>query len=251
MLFTIGIASLGAARVLVRKAGGYSLMVVGLGLGSFVRPHVSLMMLLAFGFAFLIGRRVTTDPKLTPSSVAKVAGLIVLIVVGGLLVQRAVSVLEVNDFSGSSIDTALNTNVIRSNEGNSAFAAANPRNPLGYVEATVTILFRPFPFEAHATDQLATSLEGLLMIGLFAVSWRRLATIPRHLRDMPYMTYAIVYLLIFIFAFGTMSNFGILARQRSQALPFVFVLLALPAVAHARREKPKRKTFSPRIPSKR
>ena len=29
------------------------------------------------------------------------------------------------------------------------------------------------------------------------------------------------------FAFGTISNFGILARQRSQALPFVFVLLAL------------------------
>ena len=28
-------------------------------------------------------------------------------------------------------------------------------------------------------------------------------------------------------AFGTISNFGILARQRTQALPFVFVLLAL------------------------
>ena len=41
------------------------------------------------------------------------------------------------------------------------------------------------------------------------------------------MTYAVVYLLIFFFAFGTISNFGILARQRSQAMPFVFVLLAL------------------------
>ena len=41
------------------------------------------------------------------------------------------------------------------------------------------------------------------------------------------MTYAVVYLLIFFFAFGTISNFGILARQRTQALPFVFVLLAL------------------------
>jgi hypothetical protein len=37
----------------------------------------------------------------------------------------------------------------------------------------------------------------------------------------------VVYLLIFFFAFGTISNFGILARQRTQALPFVFVLLAL------------------------
>ena len=39
------------------------------------------------------------------------------------------------------------------------------------------------------------------------------------------MTYAVVYLLMFFFAFGTIGNFGILARQRSQAMPFVFVLL--------------------------
>jgi hypothetical protein len=44
------------------------------------------------------------------------------------------------------------------------------------------------------------------------------------------MTYALVYLLVFFFAFGTIGNFGILARQRSQAMPFVFVILALPAV---------------------
>ena len=57
MLLTLGIASLGAARILVRRPGGYTLLVAGLLLGSFVRPHVSLMALLAFGVALLIGRR--------------------------------------------------------------------------------------------------------------------------------------------------------------------------------------------------
>jgi uncharacterized membrane protein len=47
------------------------------------------------------------------------------------------------------------------------------------------------------------------------------------LRSEPYVTYAIVYLLIFFFAFGTIGNFGILARQRTQAMPLLFVLLAL------------------------
>jgi hypothetical protein len=32
---------------------------------------------------------------------------------------------------------------------------------------------------------------------------------------------------MFIFGFGTIGNFGILARQRSQVMPFLFVLLAV------------------------
>ena len=250
MLFTLGVASLGAARVLVRRPGGYSLLVLGLFLGSFVRPHVSLMALLAFGVALLIGRRETTRRTIAPSSVAKVAGLVVLVVLGGLLVSRAASVLKVDDFSSKSINTALNTNVTQTDQGNSAFTPANPRNPIGYVEATATILFRPLPFEAKGIEQLVTACEGLFLLGLFAASWRRLARIPRHLRDTPYLTYAIVYLLIFFFAFGTMSNFGILARQRSQALPLVFVVLAMPAVEHVRTKKEKPR-YTPRLPSRR
>jgi hypothetical protein len=229
MLLTLGIASLGAARVLVRRPGGYTLLVAGLLLGSFVRPHVSLMALLAFGVALLVGRRDSSRSGITPSSVAKVAGLVILIAIGGVLASRAADVLDVNDFSGASINSALETNSGRTDEGGSTFSAANPQNPLGYVEATVTILFRPFPIESHGAEQIATALEGLFLLGLVIASWRRLATVLLRLRSEPYVTYALVYLLMFFFAFGTIANFGILARQRSQAMPFFFVLLALPA----------------------
>ena len=62
------------------------------------------------------------------------------------------------------------------------------------------------------------------------------------------MTYAIVYMLIFFFAFGTMGNFGILARQRSQVMPFVFVLLAsLPGDPQDRSaDRPKRLGLFPK-----
>jgi hypothetical protein len=243
MLFTLGIASVGAARVLVRRPGGYSFLVVGLLLGSFVRPHVSLMALLAFMIALLISRRESTRPGITPSSVAKIAGLVVLVAVGGVLASRAATVLNVDDFSSTSINSALDTNVGRTAEGGSTFAAANPRNPLGYVEASVTILFRPFPIESHGAEQLATSLEGLFLLGLCLVSWRRLASVFGRLRSEPYVTYALVYLLIFFFAFGTIGNFGILARQRTQAMPMVFALLALYPAARSIRgsaaEKPR------------
>lgn len=234
MLFTLGIGALGAARVLVRRPGGYTVMVIGLMLGSLVRPHISLMELLAFAFALLVGRRVNTRAgALTPGSVAKVAGLIVLVVVGAVLVNRTGDLLSSNDINGS-VESALNTNSSRTAQGGSAFSASNPRQPVGYAIAAVTILVRPFPFEAHAIDQFGTALEGLGLIVLAALSWRRLVTIPGRLRSDPYVTMAIVYILMFIFALGTVGNFGILARERTQVIPFVFVLLCVPASARSR-----------------
>jgi hypothetical protein len=230
MLFTLGIGAIGAARVFARRPGGYTLLVVGLLLGSVVRPHVALLELVAFAFALLIGRRAQARPgAITPAAVAKVAGLVVMLVVGAVLVNRTADLLAANDINAS-VDSALTNNVSRTALGGSQFTPSNPRTPIGYGIATVTILVRPFPFEAHATDQLMVSLEGLGLVVLAVLSWRRLLTIPRRLRSDPYVTMALIYILMFIFALGTVSNFGILSRQRAQVMPFVFVLLCVPAV---------------------
>jgi hypothetical protein len=37
-----------------------------------------------------------------------------------------------------------------------------------------------------------------------------------------------VYALAFIYAFSSLANFGILARERSQLLPVLFVVLCIP-----------------------
>ena len=66
---------------------------------------------------------------------------------------------------------------------------------------------------------------------MFTRSVRRLASIPKRLRSEPYIIYALAYALMFFFAFATIANFGILARERSQVMPFMFVLLAIPARA--------------------
>jgi hypothetical protein len=235
MLFTLGVAALGAARIFVRKPGGYSLLLLGLLAGSFVRPHVSLLALVACAIALFVGRRSTTRPgALTPGSIGKAAGLVVLVIAGGLLVSRSESLLNTNDttaagsaVSSSSIDVALNESAHRTAQGGSAFLAANPRTPDGYAKAAVTILFRPFPTEAHGFEQLMTACEALFLLALSIVSCRRLITIPARLRADPYVAFAVVYVLVFFFAFGTIGNFGILARQRSQVMPFVFVLLCV------------------------
>jgi hypothetical protein len=145
-------------------------------------------------------------------------------------VNRTGDLLSSNDINGS-VDSALTTNSSRTAQGGSQFNASNPRQPVGYAIATVTILVRPFPFEAHSAEQLAVALEGLGLVALAAFSWRRLKTIPGRLRSDPYVTMAIVYILMFVFALGTVANFGILSRQRSQVVPFVFVLLCVTATS--------------------
>jgi hypothetical protein len=233
MLFTLGIGALGAARVLTRKPGGYSLLVVGLLAGSVVRPHVSLLELVAFAIAFLVGRQTPRRGTLTPGSIGKIAGLVVLVVLGGVLAERFGSLVGSKDLTD--VNAVLEINQTRTDIGGSAFTPADPTNPLGYVEAGVTVLFRPFASETGGVEQTAAALEDLFLVVLVVLSWRRLASIPRRLRSEPYVTFALSYVLMFVFGFGTISNFGILARQRSQLMPFVFVLLSLTAAGRARR----------------
>lgn len=228
MLFTLGIGALGAARVLVRRPGGYSLLTIGLLAGSIVRPHVALLELVAFALAFLVGRHPERGGSITPSSLGKVAGLVVLVVLGGVLAERFGSIVGSTDVTD--VNAVLAINESRTEQGGSAFSPADPTNPVGYVEAAVTVLFRPFPSETGGLEQTAAALEAVVLWCLVVASWRRISTIPGRLRREPYVTFALCYLAMFIFGFGTIANFGILARQRSQVMPFLFVLLSVTAV---------------------
>jgi hypothetical protein len=104
----------------------------------------------------------------------------------------------------------------------------------GFVEAAVTVLYRPFLSEARTTEQLGSAAEGMLLAIITVCSLKRLLTVPRRLRSQPYLMYALVYVLLWILAFGVIGNFGILTRQRTQMYPFFFVLLSLPATVASR-----------------
>ena len=246
IMLTLGLTMLGAARVLVRRRGGYSLFVAGLGGMTLVRPHVALLAFVAFGVAFLVGRRGEARPGVvTPASVAKGVGLVMLLLLGGVLATRTVDFLKIDDLSGSSVDTALQSVRDLSAEGGSQYDPPDPDTPTGYVTAFVTTLARPLPTEASGSEQLFTAAEGLLLGALLLTSWRRLASLPRRLRREPYVMLALAYVLMFAYVFSAISNFGILARQRVQVLPFVFVLLAIPAVAGVKQRDPR----TPPVPS--
>lgn len=231
MVLTIGLASYGAARVLQRVAGGYTLLAIGLAAGSFVRPHLTLAALVAFVVALLVGWRPASPTAVTPSVVAKAVGIVVVVVIGSLLVSRTQELLNIDDFSASSLETVAATVEGHTAQGGSAFHPPNPRTPGGFVEAAFTVLYRPLPTEARGSEQLLSAAEGVALAVLTVASFRRLLTVPRRLRRQPYVTHALVFVLVWILGFGVIANFGVLARQRTQMLPFFFALLSVRARA--------------------
>jgi hypothetical protein len=74
-----------------------------------------------------------------------------------------------------------------------------------------------------------TALESTLLLCLTLSRRRGVWQALRHPRRRPYVAFVAVYSLLFVFAFSSIANFGILARERIQVLPFFLVLLAIPA----------------------
>ena len=80
--------------------------------------------------------------------------------------------------------------------------------------------------EAKNLQMLASSVEGMLLLGL--ILWRapRIVANVRLIRRSPYLMFCTVYTALFIWAWSAILNLGILARQRALVIPFVLALVA-------------------------
>ena len=103
--------------------------------------------------------------------------------------------------------------------------------------ALVTVLYRPFVFEADSLVQLGVALEGMFLLLLTLRRWRTIWSAISSMRSSPFIAYAFTFAGLFIIAFSSIGNFGILTRQRVQLYPFVLVLLAWPLVARRKPEE--------------
>ena len=147
---------------------------------------------------------------------------------GLALAGETASFLGEPSLTAETVASTLSNNETQTADGGSQFSPVVVRTPLDIVPAFGTVFFRPLPYEASNLQGFLAAGEGLLLFALFCTSWRRIRSIPRMVRDTPYVTFCIGYVFAFVYAFSSFSNFGILARQRVQALPFLLVLLALP-----------------------
>ena len=226
VLLCLGLAAYGAARLSAGRRGGSALLAVGaLGAG-LVRPHIAVLILLAATAGYLLGQRRTRSGAVA-SPVLRVALGVVLAAFCYVAVGQAAAFFGVEETDTEGVTAVIDDTAAQTNTGGSSFEAPRVDSVLDLPRATVTVLFRPFPWEAGNLQALVSSAEGLVLLGLFYLGRRRLYALPRHLRN-PYVVASLAYCVFFIIAFSSFGNFGILVRQRVQVFPFVLVLLALP-----------------------
>jgi len=233
MTLWLGAAAYGAARLLSHQRGGLPAVLLGLLGLIMVRPHVALVAFLALFAAYIVRpakRRTITTP------LAKVGGIMILMLVGFVVLSQVQSFFGVEKLDSGAVDTVLVHTNTQSTQGGSEYQVEAVNGPIGFVNAAIAVVFRPWPFEANNVMSGIASLEGVFILGLVLTSLRRFAAFPRLLIRQPYVMFCTVFSLAFIFVFASIGNFGILVRQRVQLYPFLFVLLALPA-AHSKIEQ--------------
>lgn len=226
MMFALGILSVGAARMLAARPLGVPIFALGLLGTAMVRPHVSLIAIVALFGAYLLRK-----PKHE-----SLLGLPVKIVMLAILALGTLAVMsQMESFFGvSKIDTATTNQILsktaeQSSQGGSSTEVTTPKSPVGIAQAIVATVFRPWPYEAHNLQSLVASVEGVFLLGLILTSLRRIAALPRAMLQRPYVAFALLYSLLFAYAFSAIGNFGILTRERVQLYPLLLVLVCVPA----------------------
>jgi hypothetical protein len=72
--------------------------------------------------------------------------------------------------------------------------------------------------------QVLSALEGTVLFLWVMTRWRRLRNAVRSAAEISYLRFAFVYVLGFGFAWSSVGNLGIIARQRVQVLPLLLVV---------------------------
>ncbi len=222
MVFTLGVAAFGVAHVLTgRTVKGLVYVVAGLWPAAIVRPHMAGMIAIALVCAFLVRPLRSQGRQL--ALVFRVVTLAVLVAFTVILIGKTQEFLH-----AESVSEALAQTTDQTAKGGSEFSPVNFFSPLGAPLATFTVLFRPTVADAHNVQALLAGLEGTFLVLLTIYRWRWVLAAIGSLRRQPYVAFAIVFTGLFVVAFSSFANFGLLARERVQLFPLFLVLLSVP-----------------------
>lgn len=214
VLCGVGLAALG----FVGKRGHprWLLMALGVALIFAIRPQVAATL----AFALMLGQWFGSGLRWTPSRMVQGA---LFLAIGVGVVSMSSGALGVELFSPDEVEGYLEGKADVLNRGGSAMGVE--RVPPW--QAPFNVLFRPFVWEVRGVTMLLASLEVLV---LWILAWRRRREIKafvRAHRKTRLFWMGIVFTLVYATALGmSLTNIGIIARQRIHILPFIFMLFA-------------------------
>ena len=234
LMLALGVTFYGAARFLSQMRGGIPLAALGSVMSGYVRPHVTAIVVVSLGVAALFQRSASRTEKFSPTR--KLIGIAVVAIGISIAVTQAARFLGTDKSNGvSAVTNAFDIVHGQTTGGGSAIDTETPNSPLQFPRAFVSVMFRPTLIEVRNGTSLIAALETTALFVLFAASWQSLKELPYWLFRRPYMLFCLLYVGIFAFAWSSIGNLGIIARQRVLAWPFAFVFVALPSAADRRR----------------
>jgi hypothetical protein len=219
MTVSLGLMSYGAAKILARRAGGYTLLVLGTAVGILIRPNE----LLLFVAGFTVALMVSSSGGRQGEGSRRVLSLVVF---GSLLVLSAFLTVHYLSHSGGS----LSLNQIQSNNVGNGGSGGIPysKSPLSFPRDIYEVLLNPLPFDFHGFGELIAAGENTVILVILLASLRQLRMVPRAAFARPYVMMCTVYSLGFFYTFAALGNLGLIERERTLLLPFLLVLVCIP-----------------------
>ncbi|HMK63924.1 MAG TPA: hypothetical protein VK386_09915 [Acidimicrobiales bacterium] len=221
MYISVGIAADGAARLLARRRRGVALLALGIVIGIYVRPQELLLFLGCVAAATLF------RPRARDQSF-RVLRFVAIALVQAVLLIAVITLTQKLAKSGAAV---FSLSTVAKNNSHEASSIPYVSGPKGFPHDVYVMLFDPTLLNAHGTSQRLAALENTVIMVLIVTSWRRLLLLPRVCFARPYVMVAIVDLVGFCYAFASLSNLGLIDRERVIALPFLLLLLAIPKAA--------------------
>jgi hypothetical protein len=225
MFLGIGLAVYGASLFL--DQGGIKplvFMAAGLGFAGAIRPHISALIVGSLAVTLVLARG---RPSLGMSPWVRWLAVLVIGAASFFLVTFALTEFNI-DLGGdvtAEVDEFVSTVEDNTSKGGSEVDGGAVTGIQDVPDAALRVLFRPLPYEAHNMAAMASALESTAI--LLILIWRspKIFKNLRYIRRDPYVLMCLVMTLGFIVMFSPFLNLGLLARERSQILPFLAVLV--------------------------
>ena len=226
MTLCLGMAALGAAYLFTNRVGkGIVLIGAGLGLAANPRPHVAGIAAIAIAAGYLLRRSGTNVRRV--GLVAKVFGFVALGLIAGFMVTRGISFVEDSVNTTGGLNDLLGAVQDRTAIGDSSFKTTL-LSPAGLPKAVFTVLYRPTAIEAGSAQGAVAALENTFLLLFTIVRFRWLIAAVKLSRQRPYLLFAAAHVGLLIIGFSTVSNLGLLSRERVQLTPLFLALFMIP-----------------------
>jgi len=205
---------------------GALVLAVGLVGVVMIRAHVAAILAIAMTLPYFVNRPRAGGTRKS----LKIVLVPVLLGVTYFLVIQARTFLYSNTSGGSENQSVFQeADLVARNSQYGGSASIKGTTFTVRLAQSPFLMFRPFPWEifgvAHNGLAFASAVESLGLIVIYVGRRREIWLTLRHWRD-PYVGFLLIYVIIFSIIFGaTISNSGLVVRERIMMMPPVFMLL--------------------------